>query len=197
MSIKYAILGLLHYKDMHGYQIKNHIEENFGSMWTVNFGQIYTTLKTLVDEGDIVLIDVLPSDSGAPHRKLYSLTDKGRKEFKEWLKSSPEKGLLLRDLFMMRFIFFGFGEKEEALRLIDEQIRLTEQRIARRKESMSRWKNRGFYPVMARELGLSYAETYVQWLRKIRAMVEKGKIQKYALRGEIEKTVRPKRVQGR
>ena len=195
MSIKHAILGLLHYKDMHGYQIKNHIEENFGSMWTVNFGQIYTTLKTLVDAGDIVLIDVLPSDSGAPHRKLYSLTDKGRKEFKDWLKSSPEKGLLLRDPFMMRFIFFGFGEKEEALRLIDEQIQLTDQRIARRKESMPRWKNRGFYPVMARELGLSYAEVYLQWLRKIRARVEKGKFQKSELTGAIEKMARRKPIQ--
>ena len=51
MSIKYAVLGLLHYKDMHGYKIKDHIEKNFGFMWTVNFGQIYNSLKALVRKG--------------------------------------------------------------------------------------------------------------------------------------------------
>ena len=47
MSIKYAILGLLHYSDMHGYRIKAHIEKNFGHMWSINFGQIYPSLKQL------------------------------------------------------------------------------------------------------------------------------------------------------
>ncbi len=39
MSIKFAILGLLQYKNMHGYRIKKLIERDFGFMWTVNYGQ--------------------------------------------------------------------------------------------------------------------------------------------------------------
>ena len=45
--IKYAILGLLHYTDMHGYRIKEHLERNFGHMWSINYGQIYPNLKQL------------------------------------------------------------------------------------------------------------------------------------------------------
>jgi DNA-binding PadR family transcriptional regulator len=175
MSIKYAVLGLLHYRDMHGYEIKQHIEKDFGSMWTVNFGQIYTNLKTLVNEGCVVLTEVVPSKKGAPDKKLYSLTDKGRTEFKKWLKTTPERPALLRDTFMTRFIFFGFGEGEDALKLIDEQIRRSEQSLARRKESRSNLKKGDFYIYMARELGLSRMEVYVQWLYKVRDMIEKKK----------------------
>jgi len=175
MSVKYAVLGLLHHRDMHGYEIKNLIESEFGSMWTVNFGQIYTSLKTLVSEGCVVLTEVVASEVGAPHKKLYSLTDKGRVEFKKWLKSSPEKPVLLRDPFMTRFIFFGFGDKEDACKLIDEQIQRSEHSLARRKTTIRTWKNRGFYSYMARELGVSRIEVYVQWLYKVRAMLDKQK----------------------
>ena len=51
MSVKYAILGLLHYRDMHGYRIKRHIEQHFGHMWSINYGQIYPNLKRLEEEG--------------------------------------------------------------------------------------------------------------------------------------------------
>jgi len=171
MSIKHAILGLLHYRDMYGYEIKDHIEKNFAYMWTVNYGQIYASLKTLASEGHIVLADVVASDNGAPQKKLYSLTDEGRAEFKRWLTSSPEKKLLHRDPFIMRFIFFGFGEKEMALRLIDEQIRIHEKQLARRKEEAPRWINRGRYVSMARELGFSYTENRLAWLHKARDMI--------------------------
>jgi DNA-binding PadR family transcriptional regulator len=168
MSIKYAVLGLLHYRDMYGYEIKDHIEKNFAYMWTVNYGQIYASLKTLVSEGLIVLADVVPSENGAPQKKLYSLTDEGRKEFKSWLRSSPEKKLLHRDPFIMRFIFFGFGRKAEALKLVEEQIRLHEQRLAQREEELPHWMKRGQYVAMARELGISYMKMRVKWLHQVR-----------------------------
>jgi DNA-binding PadR family transcriptional regulator len=173
MSIKYAVLGLLHYRDMHGYEIKHHAENDFGSMWTVNYGQIYTCLKTLANEGCVVLTEVVASENGAPDKKLYSLTDKGREEFRNWLKNAPEKPVLLRDPFMTRFIFFGFGNEEDALKLIDEQIRRSEKSLDRRKESRASWKKRGFYSYMARELGLTRIEVYVQWLYKVRDMIAK------------------------
>ncbi len=77
MSIKYAILGLLNYSDMHGYQIKKHIERNFGHMWSINFGQVYPSLKNLGKEGLINMVEVAPSKNGGPHKKLYSITEKG------------------------------------------------------------------------------------------------------------------------
>ncbi len=172
MSIKYAALGLLHYRDMHGYKIKDHIEKNFGFMWTVNFGQIYNSLKALVEEGLITLSDVVASENGTPHKKVYSITAQGRQEFERWLKSSPEKQVLLRDPFILRFIFFGFGEKKEALKLIEEQIRINEQLLSRRKKNLTRWEKQGQFVTLAAELGASLNEMQLQWLYRVRDRVK-------------------------
>jgi len=168
MSIKYAILGLLHYQNMYGYGIKDHIEKNFGFMWTVNYGQIYKSLKDLAEEGLITLKDVLPSEKGAPHKKIYSITEKGRKDFGKWLRSSPDKQLLLRDPFILRFIFFGFGDETKALELVQGQIELFENLLVRRKGNLTRWKNQGPFVVMAAELGVGLNEMYLQWLYRVR-----------------------------
>jgi len=172
MLIKYAILGLLHYRDMYGYEIKRLIENDFGMLRTINFGQIYTSLKTLVKEGCVVLTEMVASENGTPPKKLYSLTDKGREEFKKWLKSRPEKPVVLRDPFMMRFIFFGFAETEDVLKLVNEQIRLAEQSLARRRKEIANWTKRGFYSYMPRELRLRYNEVYLKWLYKVRDYAE-------------------------
>lgn len=171
MSIKHAIIGLLHYRDMYGYQIKSHIEKNFGNMWTVNYGQIYSTLKALVDEGLITPTEIVPSEVGAPHKKLYSLTDKGRAEFKQWLSVSPEKQMLLRDPFLMRFIFFGFGEREDALRIIDEQIAFYEHQMERRQHHIPKWDQKGLYVRQIAELGLEFNQVFLKWLYRVRAEI--------------------------
>lgn len=175
MSIKYAVLGLLHYKDMHGYQIKDHIEKNFGYMWTVNFGQIYNSLKALVAEGFITLTDVVPSESGAPHKKLYALTDEGREEFKRWLKDSPEKQMLLRDPFLMRFIFFGFGEKEDALKIIEEQIQTYEHQLGLRQGKFPRREAQGTYVRLIAELGRDFNAMFLEWLYRARDEIRESK----------------------
>ena len=91
MSIKYAILGLLNYSDMHGYRIKEHIEKNFGHMWSINFGQIYPGLKELEEKKFIKMLEVAPSENGGPQKKLYSITKKGTDEFSRWLTEAPEE----------------------------------------------------------------------------------------------------------
>lgn len=171
MSIKYAVLGLLHYNDMHGYKIKDHIEKNFGFMWTVNFGQIYNSLKALMDEGFITLADIVSSESGIPDKKVYTITAKGREEFQCWLKRSPEKQTILRDPFILRFIFFGFGNKEDALNLIEEQIKLHEKLLSRRKKNLVRWKKQCEFVVMAADLGISFNEMQLQWLYAAREKI--------------------------
>ena len=83
MSLKYSILGLLHYRDMHGYRIKDHIERNFGHMWSINFGQIYPNLKKMYQDNLISMEEVVQKGVKGPPRKLYSITQKGRDEFQD------------------------------------------------------------------------------------------------------------------
>jgi DNA-binding PadR family transcriptional regulator len=173
MSIKYAILGLLHYKDMHGYKIKAHIERNFGHMWSINYGQIYPNLKRLEEEGLVTKVDVPQAD--APDRKLYSITQKGVEAFSRWLHDSPERQMLLRDPFLLRFVFFGFGDKERALKMIDEQIQSYQRQMEKRRVNLRRWASHDIYVRLMAELGVSLNEVMLSWLFRARKEIEAGK----------------------
>ncbi len=174
MSIKYAILGLLHYSDMHGYKIKEHIENNFGYMWTINFGQIYPNLKELEKDGLIRMKDISPSDGGGPQKKLYTLEDSGREEFTRWLAREPERPMILRDPFLLKFAFFGFGDHERALEIIDEQITLYENNLSRRIKNKKKWEKQGVYVNLLAKLGVNQNEMYLDWLLEARKEIERA-----------------------
>ncbi len=166
MSVKYAILGLLHYQDMHGYRIKKHIERNFGHMWTINYGQISTALRKMEEEGLVVMREVEPSDNGGPHRKVYSITEAGKEEFARWLASDPERDMLIRDPFLLRFVFFGFGDPRRALEIIRGQMEVYARQLERRRQNLERWRKHGDYVRLIAELGVQFNELYLEWLQR-------------------------------
>lgn len=168
MSLKYSILGLLHYKDMHGYRIKEHMDRNFGYMWSINFGQIYPNLKKMKAEGLITMREVSQEGEKGPPRKLYTITEKGRAEFAEWLQTSPDQKMILRDPFLMRFVFFGFGNKERGLEVLDDQMAYYEKELARRYTNVQRWEGRDIYVRLMTELGVRMNEVFLDWLKKAR-----------------------------
>ncbi len=168
MSIKYAILGLLHYKDMHGYRIKSHIERNFGHMWSINFGQIYPNLRTLLDEELVTMKVVATPGEKGPGRKLYSITDKGKMAFAQWLAAPPEKNMILRDPFLMRFIFYGFGDPGDALAAIEHQMDIYREQLDLRRENLGHWQSHDDYVRLMAELGVSFNTMIIEWLEKAR-----------------------------
>ena len=168
MALKYSILGLLHYQPMHGYRLKEHIERNFGHMWSINFGQIYPNLKKLKDDGLISMTEEVCQGEKGPPRKLYSITDKGREAFQQWLAGSPERGMLLRDPFLMRFVFFAFGEKDRSLEIIDDQVESWERQLGRRYANLAKWENAGVYVRLMAKLGARMNEVFLQWLKEAR-----------------------------
>jgi DNA-binding PadR family transcriptional regulator len=184
MSVRYAILGLLHYRNMHGYEIKRHIEQHFGHMWTINFGQIYPNLKSLEEDALIALSDVSPSERGGPHKKLYAITPTGRETFARWLKNDEESRMFLRDPFLMRFIFFGFGDRGQAVAIIDKQIAQYEEQCLRRERHVARWKQRGTYVRLVAELGVEFNRMYVEWLKRARQEILDGRGEEALAAGE-------------
>lgn len=177
MSIKYTILGLLHYRDLHGYRIKEVIEEHFGHMWTINYGQIYPNLKKLRAEGLISMEEEVRMGEKGPPRKRYAITAAGRQAFRDWLAQSPEGSMILRDPFLMRFVFFGFGDKDRAGELIEEQLDAYEKQLARRYVNLQRWEHRGIYVKLMAELGVRMNEVFLDWLKHARQELLKAELE--------------------
>ena len=85
---KYAVLGLLAYGPLSGYDIRRVYAQSLGNFWSESYGHIYPILKRLVDEG-LATRDV-QQQAGKPDRHVCSITDSGREELRHWLAQPPE-----------------------------------------------------------------------------------------------------------
>ena len=88
MSIKSAILGILSWKPSTGYELKKIFQDSSFMYWSGNNNQIYKALISMEDE-ELVTSKVIHQDD-SPSKKIYTITEEGLKELKEWVISSPE-----------------------------------------------------------------------------------------------------------
>lgn len=88
MSIKLAILGILSWKPATGYDVKKIMEDSLFMHWSGNNNQIYRSMVQLLDE-ELVTNEVLHQDS-SPSKKMYTITEKGLAELKQWVLSAPQ-----------------------------------------------------------------------------------------------------------
>ncbi len=79
------MLALLDRGPAHGYELKRAHDDLFGDVAPpVNVGQIYVTLTRLERDGAVT--HRVAEGSGGPDRKVYELTDTGRKSLRGWLE---------------------------------------------------------------------------------------------------------------
>ena len=80
---RFAVLGILSYGPMSGYDIKKFYEQNVAGFWSESYGQIYPILKRLAQEE--LAIRSVQKQEGKPDRHIYVITQKGREELQQWL----------------------------------------------------------------------------------------------------------------
>lgn len=68
---------------MHGYELRQELAGELGPAWSVNYGQVYSTLERLVRDGLCVHSETVAMRD-APDRKLYTVTPTGRGELRRW-----------------------------------------------------------------------------------------------------------------
>jgi DNA-binding PadR family transcriptional regulator len=103
MSLKHALLGFLNYGPHTGYELKKVFDISVAHFWNAELSQIYPSLKALETEGLVEMnVDV---QEDRPNRKVYSITDDGRRELIEWL-STPADSDQVREPLLVK-LFFG------------------------------------------------------------------------------------------
>lgn len=88
MSIKHVILGFLSETPLTGYDLKKKFSASETLHWSGNNNQIYRSLLEL-HEQQLVTIEVQYQESKPP-RKIYTITDKGLAELRQWMQSTPD-----------------------------------------------------------------------------------------------------------
>ncbi|MBK8020359.1 MAG: PadR family transcriptional regulator [Chloroflexi bacterium] len=88
MSIRYAILGMLSWQPLTGYDLKQYFRDSLTMYWSGSSNQIYNTLVDLHQEG-LVTRETEDQETG-PSRKVYSITTAGEEALRAWLFTAPE-----------------------------------------------------------------------------------------------------------
>ena len=96
MALEHAILVSLAERPGTGYEIGQQFDRSIGYFWSATHQQIYRTLKKLHSEGLVSFESV--SQDGRPDKKLYTISESGRKVLADWAMSPTPLQPLHSDL---------------------------------------------------------------------------------------------------
>ena len=102
-STPYAILGMLSFAPMSGYDIRKEAASSIGYFWNESYGQIYPALRELKARG----LAKRRADRRAGHRdrQVYEITERGREALRLW-RAEPPRATPARNELLLK-LFFG------------------------------------------------------------------------------------------
>lgn len=104
------------------YDLKRLAEQTTIDFWTVSHAQLYSECARMAQEG--LLAE--EREEGGRRRRVYTLTDLGRRALSEWLDTPIDSLEEVRDLSILK-LFFG----ADPLRLAETQLPMHEERLKR------------------------------------------------------------------
>lgn len=120
LSPKYALLGFLYLRPMHGYELHKHLATDLHEIWRISQSQAYNILANLKKDGWITA--TLQPQEKRPDRELLTLTDLGKTKFETWLTTpTPGSARAIRVEFITRLYFAASLNASLCSRLIQEQ----------------------------------------------------------------------------
>src|SRR3984957_9116790 len=156
LVLELAILGLLEGQAMHGYEIRKRLRDELGQLSNVSFGSLYPALSRLERSGAVRATEDLGRVVSAPvpmtgslsgeraalrarrsgtglgrrSRKVYEITDEGRRQFAELLHSEQAGGNDEARNFSLRLAFARYLPPHARLRLLERRRGQLFQRLA-------------------------------------------------------------------
>jgi PadR family transcriptional regulator AphA len=185
VTIEFAILGLLSWRPLTGYDIKKMFAGSAALYWSGNNNQIYTTLVKL-HEGELVTRKIEVQED-SPSRKIYSITPKGQAELRNWLLSEPEAPQL-KNSFLIQLAWadqlsanelealFGKYEAEMQMQLSMLQTQAQQRNLspsgttrdAYINLALARTPREAVLWSMIQENWISFYENELNWVRRLR-----------------------------
>jgi DNA-binding PadR family transcriptional regulator len=128
MSLKYGLLGLLDDEPMTGYELMKLFNESLSFLWNAQTSQIYRDLGNLEDKG--FLKSKIEQQSGKPDKRLYTITEKGRKLLTEWINDCDfSASLINKDSLLLKIFFSSKGDNEKLIIGLQKYILLNKERL--------------------------------------------------------------------
>lgn len=172
MSVKHAILGLLAGKPLHGYELKTGFEDLVPTT-ELNVGQVYTTLDRL-SRDQLVTYEVV-NQAERPDKKVYALTDVGRKELREWLSTPSAVELDLRNETFLKLMLARRLRWADPLKVLKVERRACFQRLHEVTQAKARAAQDGTLlpTILLLDLAALRLEAFLKWLDQCEEALKK------------------------
>jgi DNA-binding PadR family transcriptional regulator len=99
----YAVLGMLQFRPMSGYDIRKEAASSLGYFWSESYGQLYPALRELASAG--LIRRRAAGRAGTRERQVYEITAAGREALARW-RAEPPRAAPARNELLLK-IFFG------------------------------------------------------------------------------------------
>ncbi len=171
-TLRYAILTLLSRRARTGYELASSLRRPVAYFWEARHSQIHPELQRLLAEG---LVDFEGAPGPGPRdKKIYSVTDEGRRALGEWLVE-PARPQPARDELVLKAHGIWAADPERARRLFEQEAAAHEARLAEYETQSAAVQSRhggappqdhpDFGNYAALWCGLSYERHRIAWCR--------------------------------
>lgn len=152
--IEMMLMGFLMDGGKTGYEIKKYMEHSTHYFFNTGFSSIYPKFKKLEKEG---CVHVSQEIKNGKLNKLYTLTDKGKSKFLDWLEIKPQIGRI-RDEALLKIFFFDHLDHEKRKAQLKGYIGDLNEHVQTLQAIRGRFSSRGIEPWKMRtlEFGIRY-----------------------------------------
>lgn len=187
----YAVLGLLGFGEMSGYDLKQFADRSISHFyWAPAKSQVYSELRRLRDHGYVEQREV--EQENRPDKRLYSITDAGRRTLKGWLESSDLGPEIAKSPAVLR-TFLGAGMAPsilvDRLREYADSMRAGGADLERSLEECESSPS-GFFPALTIRCGLAHIAVSIEWAEMAIVEIE-ANLQGDAAGPEIDRMTSP------
>lgn len=88
MPLSHGLLGLINLRPSNGYELKDVFKKSVNFFWNATLPQIYRTLAQMEAAGWVT--SSMDHRDGKPSRRIYTITNAGKKELRNWLALPPD-----------------------------------------------------------------------------------------------------------
>jgi len=184
--LELAILGLLKEQELHGYELKKRLSAALGPFSSVSFGSLYPALARLEAAGAVKAVEALEAPSipmtgsmtgeaaafrarrepkrGGRAKKVYGITERGEKLFKELLDADSSSADDDRG-FNLRLAFCRYLPPDARLGMLERRRAQPVERLARARTTIRAGRERmDAYTRSLMEHGTEATERDISWL---------------------------------
>ena len=174
-TTSYAILGLISFGEMSGYNLKQFADRSIHYFfWSPARSQVYAELQRLTALGYVTEREV--EQERRPDKRLYRITPAGKEALQSWLSQPEVAPEVHKSMFLLKLFFGGMTPKQTLIAQLEERRRQAQESLEQFAIIEGEIKDNQdfFFPYLTLKAGMANCRAALQWLDNTIEEMSKG-----------------------